>query len=260
MTSEKLSVIIIDDDEYVLGRLTELLGEVYECYTAKTAREGLELFRRYADEKPLVICDVDLPDRVGFDVCKTIKSTHPRIYVMLFTGFNSKALRISGLNAYADICLDKSIDDSEIKLLVRNAHNTMQPRVEIEEPGFPVGTGSHVDVSDFEVNVDQYIADYFRKPEDQRTSNALALPQVAAHFNLTERTFQRRIKTVTGRSFVKYLALKRVERSKDLLAANYSVTQISEILEFSSPSHFSREFKKTTQMTPNKYKSTIRAL
>lgn len=260
MTREKPTILIIDDEEFILDRLTRLLQDEFTCHTAKTAKDGLELFDQIVKSNPLVICDVNLPDIVGFDICRTIKSQHPKTYVLLFTGFNSNELRIRGLNAYADNCLDKTLGDSEIKLLIRNAYNTMQPHAVIERPVTLENENIRNQITDFETEVNNYISSYYKKPVTERSHTELSLGDISAYFNLVERTFQRKFKSVTGASYIKYLAQKKLEKSKELLAENVSITDISEMLEYSSPSHYSREFKKSTSMTPNKYKSTIRSL
>ena len=57
-----------------------------------------------------------------------------------------------------------------------------------------------------------------------------------------------------GISIQKYICSKRIEAAKNmLLYSDYSETEISEFLAFSSPSHFIRVFRKHTGMTPRQY-------
>ena len=253
-------LLIIDNDQHSISRLINLLQDDFYCYTANTARKGLELFERIEDDSPLVVCDVGLPDVVGFDVCKTIKARQPKTYVMLLSNYNSADFRITGLKSFADICLDKTVGDPEIRLLIRNAHNTMRPNLAIATPPATLSKQSPVRPNNFEIRVRDYIEAYFEQPEFQRVKSTLSLSSISSHLTLTERTFQRRIKAITGNSYVRYLSLVKIEKSKELLIANCSITQISEKLEYSSPSHYSREFKRTTNVTPNKYKLTVKEL
>ncbi len=253
------SVLIIDDDELILDRLTSLLCNEFTCYAAKTAQQGLTVFDRIGAENLVVICDIDLPDIIGFDVCKTIKSSHPGTCVMLLTGFSSKMTRMKGLYAYADNCLDKTLDDAELRLLIRNASNTMHPQATITPPPTVLLKGDTL-FTGLETKVKRYITSYYKKPITQRSKNELSVTHVAPHFNLTERTFQRQIKDITGCSYTKFLTQQKLEKSKELLAKELSITQISELLEYSSPSHYSREFKRYTGVTPNRYKRTSKGL
>lgn len=259
MRDNRPRVLIIDDDKMILDRLSNLLRDEFMCHTAITAQQGLDIFDHIVDENPLVICDIDLPDIIGFDVCKTIKSRHPSTHVMLLTGFSSKITRMKGLDSYADNCLDKTLDDSELRLLIRNACNTMHPQATIIPPS-PFRTSNNKIPIDFETKVQHYITSYYKKPITQRSKNELSLAHISAAFNLNRRTFQRKIKEIAGCSYTKYLTQQKIEKSKELLAKELSVTQVSELLEYSSPSHYSRDFKKNMGVTPNRYKTASRKL
>ncbi len=57
-----------------------------------------------------------------------------------------------------------------------------------------------------------------------------------------------------------YLTARRLEEAKQLLKNDdYSLSLISRMLGFSSPSYFSQTFKKNEDMTPNEYRKKIRA-
>lgn len=58
-----------------------------------------------------------------------------------------------------------------------------------------------------------------------------------------------------GISPINYLIAKRVEEAKQLLKNDdYTLSAISRMLGFSSPSYFSQTFKKNVGMTPNEYR------
>lgn len=63
-----------------------------------------------------------------------------------------------------------------------------------------------------------------------------------------------------GISPINYMISLRVEDSKQLLKNDdYSLSLISRMLGFSSPSYFSQTFKKVTGMSPNEYRKASRA-
>lgn len=63
----------------------------------------------------------------------------------------------------------------------------------------------------------------------------------------------------TGMSPINYLIARRITESKNLLATtNYSISQVSDIIGFSSQSYFSQCFKKATGETPNAYRKRER--
>lgn len=59
-----------------------------------------------------------------------------------------------------------------------------------------------------------------------------------------------------GTSPINYLIQKRVEEGRHmLLNTDYSISEISQILGFSSPSYFSQSFSRLNQMSPREYRA-----
>ena len=72
---------------------------------------------------------------------------------------------------------------------------------------------------------------------------------------LTPKYLSTRIKKVSGKSIFEWINTAAIIHAKVLLKTNgYSISQISEMLNFPNPSFFSRFFKKHTGMTPNEYR------
>lgn len=62
-------------------------------------------------------------------------------------------------------------------------------------------------------------------------------------------------KQVIGYSPIQYLNIKRIEQAQNfLLTTNYSITEISKLTGFSSPSYFSQIFKTHANVSPIKYR------
>lgn len=65
-----------------------------------------------------------------------------------------------------------------------------------------------------------------------------------------------KFKRETGRTMSNYITEKRIEFSKTLLLhSSYSMLEISQMLQFSSCSYFSAQFRKLTGMTPSDYQN-----
>ena len=63
-----------------------------------------------------------------------------------------------------------------------------------------------------------------------------------------------------GCSPISYLLARRIAEGKHLLEnSNYSVSQISLSLGFSSPSYFTQRFKKAVGLSPLEYRWSVRA-
>lgn len=98
-------VLLVDDEESVRNLVGHFLSERnYEVTTATTAAEALRL----VNEVPLhlLILDVVLPDSDGIEVLERVKTSHPHLPVILFSGagFDELLLREArekGADGYA---------------------------------------------------------------------------------------------------------------------------------------------------------------
>ncbi len=79
------TVLIIDDDGDMAQAMSIRLGSLgYDCVTAHDGEAGLERFRRGGID--LVITDVNMPRRCGFDVGETIRKVS-YVPIIFITGF-----------------------------------------------------------------------------------------------------------------------------------------------------------------------------
>lgn len=92
-----------------------------------------------------------------------------------------------------------------------------------------------------------YIDNHFREN--------ITLDTLTSLVHLNKYYFVHNFSKQYGISPINYLLNIRIEESKHLLAnTNYSLSSISQIVGFSSPSYFSQAFKRITNMSPLEYK------
>lgn len=98
----------------------------------------------------------------------------------------------------------------------------------------------------------QIVIDYLQSELDSR----IDLDALAATVGMTATSFLPAFSTAFGTTPHQYLIEQRIERAKVLLSATAaSVTDISAILGFSSPSHFATTFKQRVGVTPTVYRT-----
>lgn len=92
-------------------------------------------------------------------------------------------------------------------------------------------------------------------------NSRILLNEVAENLKLSPAYLSRLFRKETGETFSEYInKLKIEEASALLLYTEYSDLEISNMLAYSSQSHFIKVFRKYTGMTPKKYKKQYKIL
>jgi len=87
-----------------------------------------------------------------------------------------------------------------------------------------------------------------------RCGERLDWKQMSRELGMSHQTFRRRFQEVTGMPPFRYQREIRFNRAKALLSAGRSVTEVSGLLGFSSPFHFSRAFRDHTGQPPTQWR------
>ncbi len=90
--------------------------------------------------------------------------------------------------------------------------------------------------------------------------NSFKLQSLAAQFDMSLRSFNRRFKQATGGTPSAYLQQIRIGTAKDLLKeSNLNIAEISFKVGFSDPAYFASLFKRQVSLTPRQYRKLVRA-
>ena len=114
-------ILIVDDEPAMRAGLQALLER--QGYSVRTAADGMDALRECDLNPPdLILLDVMMPGRNGFEICRELKSNAETrlIPVVLITGLTEKSDRINGIEAGADDFLSKPIDVTELKARVHS--------------------------------------------------------------------------------------------------------------------------------------------
>lgn len=106
-------ILLVEDEPSVLLTLTDLLGE--DGYLVESATEGNEALARAANEQfDLLILDVMLPGRNGFEVCRELREHGNDVAVLMLTARTQVSDRVAGLKIGADDYLTKPFEPREL--------------------------------------------------------------------------------------------------------------------------------------------------
>ncbi|MDY7035843.1 MAG: response regulator [Thermodesulfobacteriota bacterium] len=83
------TVLLIDDEDMIIDVGEELLKKLgYNTFSAKNARQTLEVCQKNKDQIDIVILDMIMPDISGGETYDMLKEINPDIKVLLSSGYS----------------------------------------------------------------------------------------------------------------------------------------------------------------------------
>jgi two-component system chemotaxis response regulator CheY len=120
------TVLIVDDDDLVLARLSELLSAAgYVVHTASNGPAALRMLR--TSSASVVVTDLNMPGMDGFELCRRIRmQVWPGyVYVVLLTARDQEKDILTGLDAGADDYVSKRSSAAQFIARLRTAKRVL---------------------------------------------------------------------------------------------------------------------------------------
>ena len=113
--AENHRVLVVDDEPHIVRQLEFVLG--HAGFEVMTAANGIEAMESVRERRPsIVLLDVMMPRKNGYEVCEEIKSdpTLRDIYVVLLTAKGQQEDRTRGLSVGADEYVLKPFSPADV--------------------------------------------------------------------------------------------------------------------------------------------------
>src|SRR5262245_61451254 len=96
MSSSKCSLLVVDDEPYILTTMAALLAHDFEVLTASSAEAAQEWFsRRNID---LILTDQKMPRMSGVQLLEWVRLHSPKTIRLLMTGFGELEDAVEAIN------------------------------------------------------------------------------------------------------------------------------------------------------------------
>jgi len=113
-----MKILLVDDETTILETVeNKLRKEGYTVFTAESAEEGMRLFKMVRPD--LVVLDIMLPQRSGFDFCQAVRRNSSTPIVFL-TARASEDDRVQGLEMGGDDYIVKPFSLAEVAARVKS--------------------------------------------------------------------------------------------------------------------------------------------
>jgi two-component system, response regulator YesN len=246
------AILIVEDDEAVQELFTLVLGDTYDVKHAMTAGQALAILR--GEPVDLMLLDYRLPDRTGLELLQDLRSSEPRLPVIMVTGYGSEWVCTSAFRLGITDYLAKPVNIFELRESVRRA---IAP-----PPGIGTALAEPAPIEEHQEEtheVPRQLDLAIQKALElirQRYWDSLSLSGLAREVGMSKYRLSHRFSQVMGVSLRKYLLKIRLERAKDLLAhGRASITEVAQAVGFGDLPRFDKLFRRYTGLTPSAFRS-----
>ena len=245
------SILIVEDNEDLLGLMSQLVGQHYKVYTAKNGVQALNIIRK--ESLDLVVSDVMMPKMDGIELTRLIKQSedYAQLPVLLLTAKTRDEDRSKAYETGADEYMTKPFKLHDLLLRVRNIIEnrerirrkfTMQTSFVVEEQHY-----SDPDENFVRKAVDcvkAHIAD----PDYDRDS-------FASDMCVSSSTLYNKLRALTGQNITGFISSIRLKEACRIAKAHPRITigELAVKVGFNSPKYFSKCFKKEFGMLLKDY-------
>jgi signal transduction histidine kinase/ligand-binding sensor domain-containing protein/AraC-like DNA-binding protein/DNA-binding NarL/FixJ family response regulator len=274
--SNRAYLLIADDNEDVRAYLAACLNNDYVIEVAKNGQECEDL--AFNTTPDLIVLDVMMPFKDGFEVCKTLKSDErtSHIPIIMLTAKADMDSRLEGLEQGADDYLTKPFHKKELLLRVRNllglrrqlqqyyrstldislkldnapiAKNALSPSNSILKN---VENGSKSPSNPLPDSLENAFVIKVRKAiEDNLDSTDFDVEKLCRHLALSHSQVHRKLSALTGLSATHFIRYIRLVKAKEMIkSSGYKIAAIAMDCGFDDPAYFSRVFKQEFGITP----------
>lgn len=259
-----MKLLIVDDNTYVVAGIRVQLDwralgitEIYGAYSAKEARGILE-----KEKIDFLLTDIEMPEEDGFRLIDWIKARGMKTRIVLLTSFAEFRYAERAVSAHVFAYLLKPVSDEKLLEVFtalteeaqKEAHDDrlreigndwLSERTDSErgETAVPMRKRPEEIVPEIRAYIRSHLADCSREV-------------LSRQFYLSPDYLSRIFRRVCGISLIDFIQQERMERAKELLREpnGLPIGEIAEMTGYDSFAHFSKQFRRHTGVSPNKYR------
>lgn len=235
-TEKGQTILLVEDNHKMSEYIIRVLNKNgYNCIHAKNGVEGLTFLEK--NKFDFIVTDYMMPKMDGYEFIKELKARNINIPILMLTARNDNESRLNIFRLGIDDFLTKPFEPKEFIIRIENAINNYTKRTTyITEEKIPEKEQS--DYNDWINEVKEYIL---------KNCSNLKFKQIdiSEHFNISESTLYRKIKTQTGLNPNNLIQEVKLQKAKKILSENPSILlkQLSLEVGFTQPSYFSEIYE-----------------
>lgn len=249
---EKYSLLLVEDNSDLSFFLNKKLNNEFEVIVS----DGTDAIDKALNVIPdIVICDVNLPGKNGFEICEILKNDlrTSHIPVILLTALDNKESYLQGLKSGVDLYLTKPFN---YPILIQSLRALLYNREKLRYY-YTNNIGRIVDSKSFG-SIEQTFVNNLNNLIKINIDNAdFSVENLADLLNISRIQLYRKIKAMFDVNVSDYINNFRLEQAKSMLQnPELTISEIAYKTGFSSPNYFSTVFKNKFGISPNAFRKS----
>ena len=249
---DRPTILVVDDDTEIISYMQMLLADKYNVETRLDADSALQLMRK--QEPNIVLCDVVMPEKNGYDLCKDIKQDLQlcHIPVILVTAKITAENQVEGLSVGADAYVTKPFNP---KVLLALIESQLKNRERVRRL-----LGNATSTTDTEVTEGlskqdkKFMDELYELMEKELSNSEFDVAKATDSLCISRTKLYYKVKGLTGETPSGFFRTYKLNRAAELIKkGDYTISEIADITGFSTPAHFSSVFKKQFGIAPSQY-------
>ena len=248
--TRKEKILIVEDNPDIRRYLSDELGKSYHISEAGNGEEALALMKE--QEADLILTDVMMPVMDGLQLCKQIKQNLRTCHIPIII-LSAKAdlkEQLEGLQVGADDYIPKPFSMAVITAKIKNLFRTRHQVIE--------HYSNSLEVEPEKVALNPMDEELLKKAiavvEKHMDDVEFSTDDFAREMYMSRSNLHIKMKALTGESTNEFIRKIRFSRACKLLKeGRYSVSEISTMVGFNTPSYFATSFKKYFGCLPSEY-------
>lgn len=260
-TGKKL--LVIDDSDQIRWFLRHALNKEYRIVEARDGGEGVEVAKK---ERPdAILCDVMMPVKDGFTVCREIKTnpaTCQTVIIMLTAKVENEDV-IAGIEAGADDYITKPFDLEVLrsKLISQIKRREQMKEFYTQPSESPEGAPAVIPapLNEIEVAGNVFMEKIMKTIENHLDDPCFDAKFLADEMSMSIPTLYRKVKAFSNCSILELTRSVRIKRAAELISQQrYSIIEVCEMVGFNDMATFRKRFTEQYGVNPSQYGQPVK--
>lgn len=251
--NKKKSLLLVEDNIDFRNYIKDNLKDYYNITEAPNGKIGWQ--KTLSEHPDLVLCDINMPEMNGIDLCKKIKADSRTnfIPVILLTALTGEEQQLAGLQTGANDYMTKPFN---FDILLSKIQNLL-----FQQDSFKKIYQKQVEVKASEMEVTESADEKFIKQAlaviEKNISNAdFSVEEMSREMFMSRVALYKKLFSLSGKTPIEFIRSVRLKRALQLLEKReMTVAEVAYEVGFNNPKYFTRYFKEEYNVLPSSYLS-----